>query len=79
MGEVYLAEDIRLKRQVALKVLPPKMAEDPDRLSCFQREAETIASLSHPNTVTIFSVEETEGIRFLTMGRVKREWGRFEA
>ena len=70
MGEVYLAEDSKLKRRVALKVLPPEMAGDPDRLSRFQREAETIASLSHPNIVTIFSVEETEGIHFLTMERV---------
>ena len=70
MGEVYLAEDSKLKRQVALKVLPPEMADDQDRLSRFQREAETIASLSHPNIVTIFSVEETEGIHFLTMERV---------
>ncbi len=67
MGEVYLAEDSKLKRQVALKVLPSEMAGDPDRLSRFQREAETIASLSHPNIVTIFSVEEAEGIHFLTM------------
>ena len=70
MGEVYLAEDSKLKRKVALKVLPPGMAGDPDRLSRFQREAETIASLSHPNIVTIFSVEETEGVHFLTMERV---------
>jgi serine/threonine protein kinase len=70
MGEVYLAEDSKLKRKVALKVLPPEMADDPDRLSRFQREAETIASLSHPNIVTIFSVEETEGVHFLTMERV---------
>ncbi len=70
MGEVYLAEDGKLKRKVALKVLPPGMAGDPDRLSRFQREAETIASLSHPNIVTIFSVEETEGVHFLTMERV---------
>ncbi len=67
MGDVYLAEDSKLKRKVALKVLPPEMAGDADRLSRFQREAETIASLSHPNIVTIFSVEETEGIHFLTM------------
>ena len=73
MGEVYLAEDSKLKRQVALKVLPPGLAGDPDRLSRFQREAEAIASLSHPNIVTIFSVEETEGIHFLTMERVARQ------
>jgi serine/threonine protein kinase/tetratricopeptide (TPR) repeat protein len=70
MGEVYLAEDTKLKRQVALKVLPSGMADDPDRLSRFQREAEAIASLSHPNIVTLFSVEESEGIHFLTMERV---------
>ena len=67
MGEVYKAEDTRLKRQVALKVLPHDMAENPDRLRRFQREAELIASLSHPGIVTIYSVEEAEGIHFLTM------------
>jgi serine/threonine protein kinase/tetratricopeptide (TPR) repeat protein len=67
MGEVYLAEDKKLKRQVALKVLPSEMAEDPERLARFQREAEAIAALSHPNIVTIFSVEDAEGVRFLTM------------
>ncbi len=67
MGEVYQAEDTRLKRQVALKVLPEDMAGDPERLRRFQREAEVIASLSHPGIVTIFSVEEAEGVHFLTM------------
>jgi len=67
MGEVYRAEDTRLKRQVALKVLPPEMAENPDRLRRFQREAELIASLNHPGIVTIYSVEEDEGVHFLTM------------
>jgi TolB-like protein/Tfp pilus assembly protein PilF len=67
MGEVYKAEDTRLKRQVALKVLPVDMAESPDRLRRFQREAELIASLSHPGIVTIYSVEEVDGVHFLTM------------
>ena len=67
MGEVYQAEDTRLKRQVALKVLPEGMARDPERLRRFQREAEVIASLSHPGIVTIFSVEEAEGVHYLTM------------
>ena len=67
MGEVYRAEDTRLKRQVALKVLPAELARDPERLRRFQREAEAIASLSHPGIVTIFSVEEAEGVHFLTM------------
>lgn len=71
MGEVYLAEDTRLKRRVALKVLPPDLAADPFRLERFQREAEAIAALNHPNVVIIYSVEEVEGIRFLTMELVE--------
>jgi serine/threonine protein kinase len=71
MGEVYVAEDSKLKRMVALKVLPEEMARDPVRLERFQREAETIAALNHPNIVTIYSVEEAEGVRFLTMELVE--------
>jgi len=71
MGEVYVAEDSRLKRRVALKVLPEEMAQDPVRLERFQREAETIAALNHPNIVTIYSVEEAEGVPFLTMELVE--------
>ena len=67
MGDVYRAEDTRLKRQVALKVLPEGMARDPERLRRFQREAEVVASLSHPGIVTLFSVEEAESVHFLTM------------
>ena len=75
MGEVYKAEDTRLKRQVALKVLPAEMAENPDRLRRFQREAELVASLNHPGIVTIYSVEEAEGLHFLTMELVQgRPW-----
>jgi len=70
MGEVYLAEDIRLKRQVALKVLPVEMAASRERVERFQREAEALAALDHPNIVTIYSVEEEEDVRFLTMQRV---------
>ena len=73
MGEVYLAEDTTLKRKVALKVLPASMADDPARLERFQREAEAIAALNHPNIVTIHSVEDHEGIRFLTMELVEGE------
>ncbi|MCH7666604.1 MAG: protein kinase [Acidobacteria bacterium] len=67
MGEVYAAEDTRLKRTVALKVLAPAYASHPERLARFQREAEAVAALNHPNIVVIHSVEEAEGIRFLTM------------
>ena len=71
MGEVYLAEDTRLKRKVALKVLPAEVAADADRLKRFQREAEVVAGLNHPNIVTLYAVEEAEGARFLTMERVE--------
>ena len=73
MGEVYRAEDTRLKRQVALKVLPAEMAGNPDRLRRFQREAELIASLNHPGIVTIYSVEEAGGYHFITMELVAGE------
>jgi len=67
MGEVYRATDTRLGRDVALKVLPPEMASDPERLTRFRREAKALAQLDHPNIVTIHTVEEFEGIHFLTM------------
>lgn len=73
MGEVYLAEDTSLKRQVALKVLPADMAENPDWLRRFQREAELVASLNDPGIVTIYSVEQAEGLHFLTMELVQGE------
>ncbi|MCG6928544.1 MAG: serine/threonine protein kinase, partial [Acidobacteria bacterium] len=71
MGEVYRARDPRLKRDVALKVLPAELASQPERLERFQREAETLAALNHPHIVTIFSVEEAEDRRFLTMELVE--------
>jgi serine/threonine protein kinase len=67
MGEVYAAEDTRLNRIVALKVLSQMTAADPERLRRFQREAKAIAALNHPNVVTIYSVEEADGVPFLTM------------
>jgi TolB-like protein/Tfp pilus assembly protein PilF len=71
MGEVYRATDTKLGRDVALKVLPAEMAGDPERLARFQREARVVAALNHPHIVTIFSVEEAEGIHFLTMELVE--------
>src|SRR5262245_59737465 len=71
MGVVYAAWDSRLKRKVALKVLPEPLAADPARLERFQREAEAVAALNHPNIVTIYSVEESDGTRFLTMEMVE--------
>jgi serine/threonine protein kinase len=67
MGEVYRARDLRLGREVAIKVLPAEVASSPDRLSRFEHEARTVAGLNHPNIVTLFSVEDEDGVRFLTM------------
>src|SRR5580765_3970529 len=59
MGEVYRARDSRLNRDVALKVLPAALDDDPERLARFTREAQTLAALSHPNIATIYGVEES--------------------
>src|SRR5499427_4435157 len=58
MGEVYRARDTKLKREIALKVLPEVFARDPGRMNRFQREAEVLASLNHPNIAHIYGVEE---------------------
>src|SRR5579872_940572 len=73
MGEVYRATDTRLGRDVALKVLPAEMACNGERLARFQREARAVASLNHPHIVTLYSVEEADGIPFLTMEYVSGE------
>ena len=73
MGEVFLAEDLRLGRRVALKVLSPGLAAQPGRLERFQREARSVAALNHPNIVTLHSVEEAEGLHFLVMELVDGE------
>jgi serine/threonine protein kinase/tetratricopeptide (TPR) repeat protein len=64
---VYRATDMKLGRDVALKILPPDVASDPERLARFQREARAVAALNHPNVVTLYSVEESDGVHFLTM------------
>ena len=71
MGEVWRATDTKLGRDVALKVLPSEFAEDAGRLDRFEREARAVASLNHPHIVTIYSVEDADGIRFLTMELVE--------
>ena len=73
MGDVYLAEDVRLGRRVALKVLPRQMAAQAGKLQRFEREARAIASLSHPGIVVLHSIEEADGLRFLTMEHVEGE------
>src|SRR6266700_54260 len=71
MGEVYRARDTKLKRDVAVKVLPAALASDPDRLARFQREAEVLASLNHPHIAQIYGLEEADGTRALVMELVE--------
>src|ERR1700752_4160600 len=84
MGEVYQAHDTKLGRDVAIKVLPEAFANDPERLSRFQREEKMLASLNHPNIATIHGLEQSNGTSYLVMElvpgetlaeRVKREGG----
>jgi serine/threonine protein kinase len=62
-GEVYRARDTKLKRDVALKILPASVSEDPERLARFEREARVLASLNHQHIAAIYGVEETDGVR----------------
>ncbi|HXP87395.1 MAG TPA: protein kinase [Bryobacteraceae bacterium] len=71
MGEVYRAVDSKLRREVALKILPPKFAADPSRLARFEREAHLLASLNHPNIAAIYGLEHSDGIRFLVLELVE--------
>src|SRR4030095_14137464 len=73
MGEVYRATDTKLKRLVAIKILPASFATDHDRLARFQREAEVLASLNHPNIAGIYGLEESGGVSALVMELVEGE------
>jgi Tol biopolymer transport system component len=73
MGEVYRANDTKLGRDVAIKVLPEAFAHDPDRLSRFQREAKMLAALNHPNIATIHGLEQSNGTSYLVMELVSGE------
>ena len=71
MGEVYQATDTKLKRSVAIKVLPESVAADAERLARFQREAEVLASLNHPNIAHIYGIEDADGTKALVMELVE--------
>ncbi len=71
MGEVYRARDAKLNREVALKVLPDSFADDPERLARFQREAQVLASLNHPNIGGIYGLEDADGVRALVLELVE--------
>jgi serine/threonine protein kinase len=71
MGEVYRAVDTKLRREVAIKILPAKFASDPSRLAHFEREAHLLAALNHPNIAAIYGLEHVDGIRFLVLELVE--------
>src|ERR1035441_4928655 len=71
MGAVYRAIDTKLNREVAIKVLPEAVASDPDRLARSQREAKVLASLNHPNIVTIYEIDDADGLDFIAMEYVR--------
>ena len=77
MGEVYLAEDTKLDRKVALKILPADVAAHPDRMQRFVQEAKAASALNHPNIITIYEIDETESGHFIATefidGRTLRE------
>ena len=73
MGKVYLADDTKLDRQVAIKVLPDAVRQDPERLARFRREAKAAASLNHPNIATIHSIEEADNVLFIVMEYIDGE------
>ncbi len=73
MGEVYRARDDRLRRDVALKIVSPRFALDPARLARFEREAQILAALNHPNIATLYGLEESRGLRALVLELVEGE------
>jgi len=70
MGEVYLAKDTRLGREVAIKVLPREVADDADRLARFEREARAVSSLNHPHIITLHEVGTSDSGPYLVLERI---------
>ena len=73
MGEVYLAKDTKLDRTVALKILPPAFAENPERLERFVREAKAASAIKHANVAHIYEIGESDGVHFIAMEHVEGE------
>ena len=71
MGEVYRARDTKLRRDVALKILPPVFAADPDRRARFTREAHVLATLNHPHIASIYGLEDADGVTALVLELVE--------
>jgi serine/threonine-protein kinase len=71
MGQVFRAHDEHLKREVAIKVLPPHLVGDPDKMMRLEREAQVLAQLEHPNIASIYGIEQADGTRFLVMQMVE--------
>ena len=78
MGEVYLAEDLKLERKVAIKFLPIYMTQDKEHVERFEREAKAAAALNHPNIVTIYEIAKVDNQTFIVMehidGQSLRTW-----
>src|SRR5688500_16675660 len=73
MGDVYLAEDTRLGRTVALKILPRELANQQERMARFVQEARAVSSLDHPNLATVYEIGDADGTRFIAMQYVEGE------
>src|SRR5258708_40215232 len=73
MGEVYLAQDTKLDRKVALKILPAELASNRDRMERFVREAKSAAALNHPNIAHVYEIGESDGTHFIAMEYIEGE------